>query len=225
MTYTHSLLDDASPPVLGYAPPGARRRTPMKHFLKVMERVDVRSLADQLDLHPELWDQHKIRKEAPGTPHSQMSDIWVRFNDVAPFDLSGDYSKFSDPHVPVWYPAWDALPALKPIVFDLMAKVRGEMLGGVLITRIPPGAGIDPHRDKSWHVDYFDKFYLSIRSAPGAMFGCEHDGVRELLNPIPGDIWRFDNRKLHWVHNGSTQDRITLIICIRTDRYREFGLS
>lgn len=218
--YTHSLLDGPSTHVLPYAPPGAGRRTPMKHFLKVMERIDVRSLSDQLDLHPELWDQNRTRKEVPGSAHTEMSDIWVRFN----ADHS-DPLRMSDPHIPVWYPAWEALPALKPIIFDLMAKVRGEMLGGVLITRVPSGAGIEPHRDKSWHVDYYDKFYLSVRSAPGAIFGCNHDGVRELLNPVPGEIWRFDNRKLHWVQNDSDRERITVIICIRTDRYREYGLT
>lgn len=218
--YTHNLLDGPSAHVLGYTPPGAGRRTPMKHFLKVMERIDVRSLSGQLDLHPELWDQNKTRKEVPGSAHTEMSDIWVRFN----ADHS-DPLRMSDPHIPVWYPAWEALPALKPIIFDLMAKVRGEMLGGVLITRVPSGAGIEPHRDKSWHVDYYDKFYLSVRSAPGAIFGCNHDGVRELLNPVPGEIWRFDNRKLHWVQNDSDRERITVVICIRTDRYREYGLT
>ena len=205
-------------------PARGKAKHAMKHFLKVMERVDVRPLADQIYMHPELWDQHSIRRDAPGSPHSQMSDIWVRFNDVTPFELHGDYSRFSDPHIPVWYPAWEALPALKPIIYNLMAKVEGEMLGGVLITRIPPDCGIEPHKDKSWHVDYFDKFYLSIQSAPGAMFGCDYEGVREELNPIPGDVWRFDNRKLHWVRNDSVRDRITLIICIHTERYRNYGV-
>jgi hypothetical protein len=191
----------------------------LKHFERVAEGIDVGPLMAQLAEHSKLWDQHSVRKTAPGTPHGQMSDIWVRYNDVAPFAASGDYSRFNDAHVPVWYPAWHALPALRPIVFGLMEAMEGEMLGGVLITRIPPGMGIAPHADRGWHVEYYDKFYLSLQSAPGAVFGCEHDGVREELNPLPGELYLFDNRKLHWVENNSDQDRITLIICIRTERF------
>lgn len=186
----------------------------MQHF-QFIGNFDVAELHAQLAAHPELWDRHSVRKTAPGTPHSRMSDIWVRYNDVALAELTGDYSAFNDKHIPVWYEAYEALPALKPIIFDLMARVQGEMLGGVLITRVPPGKTIEPHTDSSWHVDYFEKFYVSIQSAPGAVFGCYHDGVDELLEPKASECWLFDNHKIHWVQNDSGIDRITLIICIR----------
>jgi len=189
----------------------------MQHFLQVASGVDVEPLMSEISAHHELWDAHKERKESNGTPHSRMSDIWVRYNDKARYK---DRESFNAEHVPVWYPAWYALPALRPIIFDLMAAVQGEMLGGVLITRIPAGGGIAPHVDCGWHVEYYDKFYVSLRSAPGAEFFCDHDGVTEALNPAVGDIWRFDNRKNHWVENRSGQDRITLIVCIRTDKFK-----
>ena len=186
----------------------------MQHFEHICN-FDVSDLRAQLAAHPELWDQHTRRKEAPGSPHGGMSDIWVRYNDVTPYAVSGDYSRFNDEHVPVWYSAYTALPALRPILISLMARVGGEMLGGVLITRVPPGRGIAPHADKSWHVDYFEKFYISIQGQQGAIFGCAHDGVEEALTPMTGECWLFDNHKKHWVVNDSAEDRITLIVCIR----------
>lgn len=191
----------------------------MKHFEKIMSGVDVSQILAQLDANPHLWDQNTVRKTAPGTPHSGMSDIWVRYKDVAPHEATGNYSTFCDEHVPVWYPAWGAIPALRPFVFDLMAQVEGEMLGGILITRIPPGARIEKHVDRGWHVEYYDKFYLSLRSEAGAAFYCQDGGVEEGINPAPGDAWLFDNRKEHWVENRSGADRITLIVCIRTEKY------
>lgn len=196
----------------------------MRNFEIIREGVSIAALRQQIEAQPHLWDQHTVRKTAPGTPHGRMSDIWVRYNDAAPFEASGDFRRFNDPHIPIWYLAWRALPALQPIVFDLMAKVQGIMLGGVLITRIPDGEGIAWHADKGWHVEYFDKFYLSIQSAPGAAFLCEdEDGIEE-LQPSPGDIWRFDNRKPHAVSNASGEDRVTAIICIRTDMFQEHAL-
>jgi Aspartyl/Asparaginyl beta-hydroxylase len=190
----------------------------MQHFQKIASGLDIAPVREQLDAHPELWNQNDWRKTRPDSPHTGMTDIWVRYNDIERLDL-GNPAKFNEEHVPVWYPAWDKLTALKPLVFELMARVYGEMLGGILITRIPPGATLAPHVDHGWHVEQYDKFYLSIESAPGANFFCRHDGVTEALCPEPGDIWLFDNRREHWVENTSDKERITVIICIRTQMY------
>lgn len=192
----------------------------MNHF-RFIDRTPVTSILAELDGHPELWNAHRVRKDVPGTPHAAMDDIWVRYNDVGPFERGErPWVEFNDLHLPINYPAWAALPTLRRLVFSLMAHVEGDMLGGILITRIPPGGKILPHVDRGWHVETFEKFYLSLRSASGAIFGCDHRGVKEELNPKPGDIWLFDNRKLHWVENGSSEDRITAIICIRSEKYR-----
>ena len=189
----------------------------MKFFTLMEKGIDVQPLVATLDAHPELWNQNGFRKYGRGTPHSGMSDIWVRYNDVEPYAEKGDFTGFNDAHVPVWYPAYDVLQhTLDPLIFPLMEEVRGEMLGGVLITRIPAGEGIAPHVDEGWHVNYYDKFYLSLRSAPGATFHCGD----EVINPEPGDLYHFDNRLEHWVKNESDSDRMTLIVCIRTNRKR-----
>lgn len=181
----------------------------MKHFKFIGDWPHTDTIMDELEENPWLWDERTNRKDREGSPHTGMQDIWVR------------YSKdgTNREHVPVWYPAWKALPALRGVVYGLMAAVQGEMLGGVLITKIPPGSGIDPHVDEGWHVDYYDKFYVCLQNDPGAVFWCEHDGVKEGLVPREGEVWLFDNRKLHWVENHSERDRITLIVCIRTEAF------
>jgi hypothetical protein len=193
--------------------------TSLRHFAKIADGVAVIPLLGELERRRDLWDAHNTRRIVAGSPHREMSDIWVRYNDIARLDPKRP-SAFNDEHVSVWYPAWSALPALRPIVFNLMAMVEGEMLGGVLITRIPAGGRIVPHRDAGWHVDYYEKLYVSLQNDPGAAFFCRHEDTTEALHPKPGEVWLFDNRKLHWVENDSATDRITLIVCIRTDRFR-----
>lgn len=190
----------------------------LKHFLKIADGVRVGPLVEELLARPGLWDINTLRKTVGDKPHARMSDIWVRYNDFTRYDPERP-AAFNDEHVPVWYDAWNLLPSLKPIVHSLMAMVEGEMLGGVLITRIPPGQGIGRHVDRGWHVEYYDKFYVSLKSAPGADFVCEQGGVTERLNPKPGEVWLFDNRKPHWVENNSMEERITLIVCIRTEMF------
>jgi len=197
----------------------------MRHFLQIADGLPVEPLAAQIDAQPELWSTHDERRTHEGTSHAETSDIWVRYNDIR--RAAGETHRerllsLTHEHVPVWYPAWQALPALRPFVFSLMAAVEGEMLGGVLITRVPPGGVIAPHADTGWHVNYYDKFYVAVQSAPGADFVCEHDGEVERLNMRTGDVWLFDNRKVHSVENNSDQDRITLIVCIRTQMFGRF---
>lgn len=178
-------------------------------FTKIKD-VDVKPLVKEIEAHPELWNQYGQRKKT--VAHAEMSDIWIRYNAIENFG-----PHFNDEHDPVWYPSYKALPALKDIIYPLMAEVEGERIGGVLITRIPPGCEIKPHIDKSWHVDYYDKFYVSLKSEAGANFYCGE----EVLNPKAGEVWRFDNRELHWVINESNEDRMTLIVCIRTNKFQE----
>ena len=190
----------------------------MTHFPMVTHSVPVDELVAQIDAQPELWGSIKARTRHP--EFARSDDIWVRYNDIQKYP--NKLSEFNDVHLPVWYPAWHALPALRPIVFGLMASAQGEMLGGVLITRVPPGGRIERHADDGWHVDYYDKLYVCLRNpleAPFTVLG--DDGRVETLQPTPGDVHYFDNRRPHWVENRSeTEERMTLIICIHREATR-----
>lgn len=171
---------------------------------QISEGVNVAPLLWALQAHPELWDEHKGRTESPDSPHHELSDIWVRY--AANADESGA-------HESLWYPSAALLP-VRDIVYPLMAFVQGEQLGGVLITKIPAGKECKPHTDPGWHARYYEKFAVQIQSAPGQRF-C-FDG--ESLESKPGEVYWFDNAHTHWVTNPTPYDRITMIVCIKTDK-------
>ena len=175
--------------------------------------VDVASLRAALLEKSGLFGVYPYRKMAPGSPHAEMDDIWVRYNDINPFLAAGSMEGFGDEHDSVWYPVYYELPEVKDIIFDVMSAVRGERLGGVLITRLPPGGKIEPHRDGGWHAEYYDKYYVPIQNDVGAIFGFE-DGV---IDPEEGEVYWFNNSELHWVENNTNDDRIAMIICIKTN--------
>jgi quercetin dioxygenase-like cupin family protein len=184
----------------------------MKSHFKIATGFNVCPLREALNAQPELFGQHVQRAQTYMSPHAAMKDVWVRYNDITKYT---DLTHFNDEHDSVWYPAYDKLPELKQIVFRLMGLVNGERLGGVLITKIPPGGSIAPHTDSGWHAGYYSKFYIPIQNGEGAKF-CFADGE---INPSLGDVWCFDNSVPHWVENNSTEDRIALIVCIRTEEY------
>lgn len=171
-------------------------------------------LQQQLKDHPEEFDKYNHRRNFEGSPHKDMRDIWVRYNDI---NTCEDMSKFGDEHDSVWYPVLDKIPSAKKIALDLMARVGGERLGGILITKLPPGGKILPHVDSGWHAQYYDKFYIPILTSDGDRF-CFKGGK---INANLGEAWWFNNARLHWVDNDSSSERIAMIVCIRTEEFKE----
>ena len=170
---------------------------------------DVSTLAGQLDAS-KAWNRYNPRREQ--YVHRSIDDIWARYNPWRNFN--GDLARFNEPHESEWYPEIEDIPSLKPVVFDVMRAVEGERLGGVLITRVHPGGRVEPHIDGGWHASYYGKFAVQVKGNAEQSF-CFKDAR---LSAMPGELYTFDNSRLHWVNNDSESERITLIICIRGSR-------
>jgi hypothetical protein len=175
----------------------------------VASGFDIGPLCEQLDAHPEIWNQHRERTEQYGTPHDGVSDIWVRYNAWA--NYTGDWAAFNGPHVSEWYPEIRHIPAAWSLSRRVQRLVGASELGGVLITRIPPSGEVKPHVDGGWHAAHYRKFAVQVRSAPGQAF-CFDDAQ---LAASPGEVYGFDNSRRHWVVNPTEHERMTLIVCVR----------
>jgi len=171
-------------------------------------KYDVSKAVEQIDAHPELWNRYTLRTAEYGTPHD-VSDIWIRYN--AWENYNGNKQEFNGPHKSTWYPSIEILTEVKSLVLNLYDDLSAEKLGGVLITKIIPGGEVRPHVDEGWHASYYQKYAIQLK---GNKDQCFHFEDSELC-PEPGDIYTFNNSKLHWVTNESDKDRITLIVCIR----------
>jgi len=164
-----------------------------------------------------MWDKNPQRRIGAGSPHSDMVDIWVRFNDPAECIRTGDWSVFCLEHESVWL---EDIPEVKSISSELMRYLGGVQLGGILITCLPKGGKIKPHTDSGWHSEYYDKYFVSIKNEKGATFNFD-DGV---IEPTEGEVYAFRNDKNHWVENNSSSDRIAMIICIKQTKFSKEGL-
>lgn len=180
-------------------------------FQQIAYGLNVEPLRAALAAKPHLFGQHSARV-CGASPHRSVTDIWVRYNDIANLGPN-----FNDEHDAVWYPAYAELPELTPILFALVGYVQGERLGGVLITKLPPGGEILPHVDSGWHAGYYDKFYIPVQNDPGALFRFPSGD----LIATPGEVYHFNNDIPHSVDNRSMSDRIALIVCIKTDKYKD----
>lgn len=183
----------------------------MKYFQQLAAGLNVTPLMNALQRQPELWNQHPIRTKHPGTAHSDVSDILLRFNDIAEFERTGDPATITDDKECISYPAWEKLPQVRPVIFDLMRTVEAIRLGRVIITRLPPGKSITPHVDGGAPATYYSRYMLALQCLPGALFNIGDEAV----NFRSGDMWMIDNKVIHSVTNNSTDDRIVCIIDLR----------
>lgn len=192
-----------------------------EYYAKVADNLDVKPLQIALLRQPKLFGKYTQRGDFEGSPHNEMKDIWVRYNDINPFIEKGSFVGFDAEHDSIWYPSAYAIPQVRKVVFDLMRIVEGERLGGILITKLAPGGKIEKHSDGGWHAEYYDKYFVPILNEEGAVFAFE-DGV---ITPKVGEAYWFDNSVPHWVENNTDSDRIAMIVCIRHSKvqgaYRE----
>lgn len=186
----------------------------MRNFMKVCDGINVGPLNFALKQKTCLWNTRTLRKDNPASPHLAMSDIWIRYNDDTQARNTGDYTGFHDMHYPVWYAAADEIPGLKALALGLMTKMGATHLGGILITKIPAGAKIEPHVDSNWHADFYNcKLYVPLQANPECFNRCED----EIVVMKAGECWYFNNQVVHEVQNNGDDDRITLIICMRVE--------
>ncbi len=195
----------------------------MRNFMQVAANVDPLPLLHALALQPQLWNTNKARTWHPQSAHRVIDDVLLRYNDYDP-ERGDDFVERVCSEIPVVnLPAFGALPQAVPIVFGLMARVMGEHLGRVFISRMAPGVCIPPHTDRIGPAEeafpdkmppavYYQRFQCILKSQPGVIFRVEDEEVYM----EPGSIWHFDNCRVHEVKNFSKDDRISLVIDIRS---------
>ena len=184
----------------------------MRHFQQIASGVDVLPLVVELYRQPELWNQHQARTVGEG-PFRGTDDIWVRFR---PWTELVERESFLEPFTPIFYPAWTALPHLRPLVFGLMNRLEAVQLGAVFITRVPAGGQVALHDDDNgcWHAKFFGtKAYLPLESNPQCYSTC---GDEKVVMQV-GEAWLFNNLVPHSTVNEGETDRMTLIVCMRCE--------
>lgn len=189
----------------------------MRNFLKLAQGVNVLPLLHAVHRQDYLWNENNLRTTHVQSPHTEVDDIWLRFNDLTKYKKlpkkkdQSEYAGIIDEHESICYPAWFKLPEAHPLIFDLMRMVNGIRLGRVLITRLAPGKSIAAHVDGGEHAAYYERYHLILQNSPGSNFRAGD----ETICMRAGDLYWFDNSKEHEVINRSADDRVTLIVDIR----------
>jgi hypothetical protein len=176
----------------------------MRNFYRLCEGIDTVSIVHALHSRPELWNRNSLRRDTAEL--AECDDIWLRFPSAD--GIKQGLGEFEC----VNYPAMAELPAVRSIIFGLMRQIEGERLGPVMISRLPPGGRIYPHDDGAAHTAYYKRYFLTLHAKPGCIFRAGE----EAIEPKVGELYWFDNSVEHEVINNSADDRMSLIIDVRS---------
>jgi hypothetical protein len=75
------------------------------------------------------------------------------------------------------------------------------------LLRLAPGAIVPVHADVHYHWFYRVRLHVPLLTRPEVQFTC--DG--QTVHMAAGEVWIFDNWRLHQVQNGSDTERIHLV--------------
>ena len=180
----------------------------LRCFQLIAQGIDNVPMMLALHRHPELWNADNFRTTYPGTPHSEADDILLRYTGPG---AARSVDTVIEDDKPIWLPAAKVLP-WRPIVFDLMRRVEAYQLDRLLITRLRPGARIQPHADNvgeyAANNDERARFHVVLQGLPGSLY---HNGG-ETTQMLTGQVWTFTPREVHAVENNSSDDRVHLIV-------------
>jgi len=192
----------------------------MRNFQKIADGVDVMPLVlalNRLNKMTAVWKEDTYLRDYPQGPFGDTESVILRFPPRSVHEteeaLKNHLENF-DQHENIDQPVFKSLPEARPMIFALMAAVQGERLGRCIINKLKPGGIIYPHADTPAHAEYYDRFHIVLQSNPGAIFRCDNERV----SMRTGEVWWFNNRLEHEVINNSVDDRIHLVVDIRTSK-------
>lgn len=189
----------------------------MKNF-QLMANINIMPLMIQVARQADLWKADTYLRDYPQGPFGDTETIFLRFPPASVTELERGTK---DQHECVWMDGALHLPAARQMIFNLMATVEGERLGRVMINKLRPGGRIYPHADTPAHAEYWDRFHIVLQSLPGNNFRCGD----ETISMRTGEVWWFQNAFEHEVVNNSADDRIHMIVDIRTQHLAFAGMT
>jgi hypothetical protein len=210
-------------------------------IVKLDLSYDLTEIQAVLKCSRHLWNKYDFRTKSKLSPHREASDIWLRYYDPSLPSLQRVQSvqEAAQVHPCIWYPSvlQRAVAALtEQLSLRVTTSKQSDVeIGQVLITKVPPHSTVYPHKDGGYQNEAFTQYGILLKANPNQSFCFGHlnqnyTGDRHPLNLLrpenftattvinsqTGDVIRFKNTEVHWVTNPTDEERITLIIYIRS---------
>lgn len=184
----------------------------MRNFAHLSSGLDVQPLMAAISRNPQIWTEHTERQTYPGTAHEDTECIVLRW-------CKGIDFKSAFAEIPAFnYPAMGLLLEAHELINYTIHRVGARELGRVLVVNLHVGGKVRPHTDEGAYADHYERFHIALDAEPGCLFNC----ADETIEMKTGELWCFNHKTEHSVHNLSEKPRLHLIIdCVAPEfRYQ-----
>ncbi len=185
-----------------------------KYFHKIGNKFDTSPIRSELKAQPLMWGKSP-RVTFHGSPHADVEDIILRGPAMW---WAKSLQELHEELTCEDYPAGELLPKTltiaKNLAFLLSSPEERQttplLLGRVLLTKVPPGKTIHPHRDEGPVPAFYRRIHMCVEGGDENIFMIGGD-----VQPMQsGEMWDCDVREMHTVINLGESDRIHLIVDI-----------
>lgn len=185
-------------------------------FLTYLDTANVLvGLAGKRD---KLFDDNRLRQDAPGSPHHDTRTILLR----EPSSGLTEESWFADEeyrNTPTLN-EWEAAKALLQRARAEAAKMGAangvalSRVGKAMVVDLKPQGWIDWHRDEGAYAENHARFHVALRTNPGCVM---YSGGEAAHLPV-GHLYWLDVRQIHAAVNFGLHRRVHLIFDLRIER-------
>ncbi len=184
----------------------------MKYFNCLKTNVDPKPFLDEISGIDGAWDRSTGRQDKIKV---QREALAIPLRGLRKSAIAG--RKRRDVHESRWTTGSKPYVVARRFLEDFAAE-RDSILGRAKIVCLPAGKRVYPHVDRGDYYRIRDRYHLVLRSADGSWLRAEDEEVRMR----EGELWWFDNNRMHEAFNDGDEDRIHLIFdMLPNDRAHE----
>ena len=179
----------------------------LENFQKIIEGVDVQPFLAELQ-GDEAWTKYSERQKFIKVQRETQS-VFLRAPVVSlvpppvrkwlGIDLNNSQSTF-------WTPQAKSMPDCRKFLQDF-ADSQGAKLARATLVRLQPQGKVYPHIDEGTYYKRRNRYHLVLQSPSGSIL----TSGDETVVMKAGELWWFDNKKVHSAENIAAEWRIHLI--------------
>ena len=173
----------------------------MQNFKRMKSGIDPAPFLDEIASVENAWAAATGRQEKIAVQREAMA---IPLRGLRKSAIRGRLRR--DVHESRWTSGSERFPLARRLVAEL-AREFDALPGRAKIVCLPAGRRVHPHVDRGAYYRARDRYHLVLRSTAGSWLKAEDEEVRMR----EGELWWFDNDRMHEAFNDGDQDRIHII--------------
>ncbi len=173
----------------------------MKYFKLIERSIDPTPFLTEIDGVADAWTASTGRQDKIAV---QREALAIPLRGLRKSAING--RKRRDVHESRWTTGSKRFPFARSYL-EKIADQLDSLPGRAKIVCLPAGKRVYPHIDRGAYYEAHNRYHLVLKSTNGSWLKTEEEEIRMQ----EGELWWFDNDRMHEAMNDGDEDRIHMI--------------